>query len=61
MTEGLRQATLAVASTDLTNRKEFVLAVADHVFEVVPSRERKRAEAREFADLIRESRSTRKG
>ncbi|MBG0569185.1 hypothetical protein [Actinoplanes aureus] len=61
MTEGLRQANNAVASTDLTNRKEFVLAVADHVFETVPSRERGRAEAREFGDLLRISRSTLRG
>lgn len=59
--EGLGQANTVVSSTDLTNRKEFVLAIADRVYEAVPGNERRRVEAKEFTDLLRNSRSTPKG
>ncbi|MFF5085472.1 multiprotein-bridging factor 1 family protein [Actinoplanes sp. NPDC000266] len=51
--EGLRHARDAVATVEMPRRKEFVLAVADRVSEVVPTQERRRVEARELNDLLR--------
>ncbi|MEU4420319.1 hypothetical protein AB0F81_06805 [Actinoplanes sp. NPDC024001] len=55
MREGLRHASDAVASLDPAKRKEFVLAIVDHVLEVIPHQERGSVAARELTDLMRTS------
>jgi hypothetical protein len=54
--DGLSHASHALVGIEVARRKQFVLAVADHVLEAVPATERARPEARELEDLLHESR-----
>ncbi|MEU4557190.1 helix-turn-helix transcriptional regulator [Actinoplanes sp. NPDC023936] len=57
ISEGLRHAGDALDGVDLATWKVFVLAVADRITDAVPRGERRRADVREFGDLVRRYRS----